>query len=68
MKTDKSGVWIRCWDGSEMEYEHFSKLELIEMMEAGISNYGICLNLSALPTLDFGLYLDDIRKGSKQLG
>ena len=68
MKTDKSGVWVRCWDGSEMEYEHFSKKYLKGLMEDNWSNYCIRKVIGALPTLEFNKYLDDIRKGSKQLG
>ena len=68
MKTDKSGVWVRCWDGTEMEYEYFSNKNLQGLMENDWSKYGLCMLINALPTLEFDKYLDDIRKGSKQLG
>ena len=67
MKTDKSGIWVRCWDGSEMEYEHFSNKYLKSMIRKW-SNHTMCLIMQTIPTLQLDKYLDDIRKGSKQLG
>ena len=61
MKVDEHGIWIRCWDGSEMEYEHFSNKELNELITLGLSNYGICMHIYILATLDFSIYLDDLR-------
>ena len=68
MKTDKSGVWVRCWDGSEMEYEYFSNKCLKGMIKGNLSNHTICVLIQTLLNLEFDKYLDDIRKGSKQLG
>ena len=69
MKTDKTGIWIRCWEGSEMEYEHFSNKYLIELIKTGIElnyshvEYYVSKVIRTIPTLEFSRYLDDLRGG-----
>ena len=63
MKTDNTGIWLRCWDGSEMEYEHWTHNEITELVLIGWNNYRICLIIQTIPSLDFSKYLDDLRGG-----
>ena len=63
MKVDEHGIWIRCWDGSEMEYEHWTHNEIKEMILRGRDNYRICLLMLTTLDIDFKKYLDDLRGG-----
>ena len=64
MKTDNKGIWIRCWDGSEMEYEHWTHKEIKKMILRGRNNTMICLIIQTIPDLDLMKYLDDLRGGN----
>ena len=64
MKTDHLGIWIRCWDGSEMEYEHWTHKEIKKMILRGRGNSTICLIMQTILDLDFKKYLDDLRGGN----
>ena len=64
MKTDNKGIWIRCWDGFEMEYEHWTHKEIQKMIDKGRDNFCIFLLMQVVPDLDFIKYLDDLRGGN----
>ena len=64
MKTDHLGIWIRCLDGSEMEYEHWTHKEIAGMIKRGRNNTMICLIIQTIPDLDLMKYLDDLRGGN----
>ena len=64
MKTDNTGIWIRCWDGTDMEYEHWTHKEIKKMIDKGRDNIIICMIMQFVPNIDFSKYLNDLRGGN----
>ena len=64
MKTDHLGIWIRCWDGSEMEYEHWTHREITRMIKKGHANSFICKIMGSPYYVVLDKYLDDLRGGN----
>ena len=54
-------VWIRCFDGTEMEYEPFSKKEM-KYMISKMSNQNIANKLLAVLDNSLEEYLERLRK------
>ncbi|NOQ49339.1 MAG: hypothetical protein GQ553_01550 [Nitrosomonadaceae bacterium] len=44
-QSAEQGMWLRCFDGQEMEYEYITDKELQPLFEKGLSNSEIVSSL-----------------------
>ena len=60
------GVWMRCYDGTEMEYEFIGDDELLPLFESGLDNNTIALTFGGRLMKDVDKVLNEKRKQWKE--
>ena len=62
VKRDKETLWVRCWDGTEMEYEPFVVADIKNLIALKFDNYSIASRLGMYFDTKANQALDIIRK------
>jgi hypothetical protein len=56
------GVMIRCWDGTEMEPEHFSEEELMQYINEGLTSQQLANRIGAVRDIHFEKVYNQLKK------